>query len=210
MIASSTKSHGGWFDHNSPTGGVRTFSKTAASWASAVIVATCAGIGTGGVAAAEVFQKSMSKRDGGGVYARVPKSRTSAEELALVREVFTPSVQDLASIFKVSRQSIYNWLNGAPIAEENASKLHELAGAADLLAFNGVKVSPRLLKRKFSNGQSLYEVAESGKSTTEATKLLISILSKEEAQKEKVKARFANRVNRKTTADFDLPRNIDA
>jgi DNA-binding phage protein len=89
-----------------------------------------------------------------GVVARAKEMRaaraTPGENLARIREVLGPSMSDLATTFGVSRQSVYNWLDGEPIAAENAAKLHDLAlalEATDLLAREGVMVNAALPKQ---------------------------------------------------------------
>src|SRR4051812_43049267 len=46
-------------------------------------------------------------------------ARTAAQNLSRVREIFAPSVTELAALFGVSRQAIYNWQAGQPITDEN-------------------------------------------------------------------------------------------
>lgn len=202
--------YGGWVERRSPTGGVKGYAK-AASLACAGLIAAYSSIGTGGALAVDVLQQRLAKRAGVGIQALdASYVRSPEEDLARIREVFIPSVQDLATTFKVTRQSIYNWINGEVVAQENAAKLQDLAAAADLLAYSGVSINSRLLKRKFINGKSLFEVATAGESTTHAAKLLIEILKREDVQREKIKAKFALRDKSKNTADFDLPNHSDA
>ncbi len=60
--------------------------------------------------------------------------RNPAESLAHVRAIFEPSITDLASLFGVSRQTIYNWQAGQAIAQQNEHRLEQLARAADIIA----------------------------------------------------------------------------
>lgn len=131
--------------------------------------------------------------------------RTPLENLNRIREVLSPAVTDLATTLGVTRQSIYNWLNGAPVADDNAAKLRDLAQAADILAHEGVKVNASFLKRKFANGKTLLQVAQAGESAREAAQLFVQIHKREIAQRERLNARFAKRSKSPATADFDLP-----
>ena len=128
-----------------------------------------------------------------------------SDDLARIREVLKPAVSDLASTLGVSRQSVYNWINGETIADGNAAKLQDLAEAADLLALEGVTVNAALLKRKFSNGRTLMQVAQSGGSAKEASRQLAHIHKQETAQYKRMESRFANRARTAPSADFDLP-----
>lgn len=141
--------------------------------------------------------------------ADVAPIRTPAEDLARIREVLKPAVSDLATTFGVSRQSIYNWLNGEPVADENAAKLQDLAQAADVLAHGGVAMSPAVLKRKFANGRTLMQVAQAGESARNAAQQLVHIHKRETAQRERMVSRFANSAKTAPSADFDLPLSND-
>jgi len=135
--------------------------------------------------------------------------RSTSEDLSRIRKVFGLAVSDLAMVIGVSRQSVYNWLNGEPIAVENAEKLRDLAQAADVFAFEGVIVNPTLLKRKFANGRTLMQVAQSGESVRAAAVVLIQIHKREAVQRERINTRFARRANSLASADFDLPASND-
>ncbi|MFM2346454.1 MAG: hypothetical protein RL654_1207 [Pseudomonadota bacterium] len=137
--------------------------------------------------------------------ADVAPVRTPAEDLVRIREVLKPAVSDLANTFGVSRQSVYNWLNGEPVADENAAKLQDLAKAADVLDHGGITVNAALLKRKFANGRTLLQVAQAGESARDAALQLVHIHQREETQRERMAARFAHRVKTAPSADFDLP-----
>jgi transcriptional regulator with XRE-family HTH domain len=131
--------------------------------------------------------------------------RSPSEDLTRIREVLKPAVSDLATTLGVSRQSVYNWLNGETVADENAAKLQDLAQAADVLAHEGVAVNAALLKRKFANGRTLLQVAQAGESARDAALQLVQIHKRETAQRERMAARFANRAKTPASADFDLP-----
>jgi len=135
--------------------------------------------------------------------------RTPSEDLARIREVLKPAISDLATTLGVSRQSVYNWINGDAVAADNADKLRDLAQAADVLTSERVVVNAALLKRKFVNGKTLLQVAQTGGSALEAAQLLVKIYKREAAQRERMNARFAKRAKTPATADFDLPVSND-
>jgi len=167
-----------------------------------------AGIGTGGELSIEHLQRSAHQMQYMSLVSdmtEVAPVRTPAEDLARIREVLKPAVSDLAATFGVSRQSVYNWLKGEAVADENAARLQDLAQAADLLAYEGILSSAVLLKRKFANGRTLMQVAQSGESTRDAALQLVHILKREAVQRERMAARFANRAKAAPSADFDLP-----
>ena len=85
------------------------------------------------------------------------------------------------------------------------SAAQDLAQAADVLAHEDVGINAALLKRKFANGRTLMQVAQAGESARNAALMLIQIYKREAVQRERMNARFANRVKTPGSADFDLP-----
>jgi transcriptional regulator with XRE-family HTH domain len=135
----------------------------------------------------------------------VDERRTPAEDLAHIREILHPAVSDLAATLNVSRQSVYNWLNGERVADENALRLRDLAQAADVFADEGISVNAAFLKRKFANGRTLLQVVAAGGSARDAALLFVQIHRIETAQRERIKARSRAHAKSPATADFDFP-----
>ena len=171
--------------------------------------AVLSSIGTGGELSIEQLQRSTHQMQHMAPTVDVAPVRSPAEDLVRIREVLKPAVSDLATTFGVSRQSVYNWLNGEPVAEENAAKLQDLAQAADVLAHEGIAVNAALLKRKFANGRTLLQVAQAGESARDSAMKLVHIHRRETTQRERMAARFANRGKTAPSADFDLPSASD-
>lgn len=202
-------SFGGWITDRAPATGAATSFTRAVGWV-ATTVAMLTAVGTGGDHSLKQLQHLVpyNKIVVPSIVEAEPE-RAPIEDLTRIRKVLSPAVSDLASTLGVTRQSIYNWLNGAPIAAENAVKLRDLAHAADVLAYEGVVVNTMLLKRKFAHGKTLFQIAQSGSSTREAALMLVQILKRESAQRERISARFASRTKTLATADFDLPASSD-
>ena len=203
--------YGGWVkDRQDATGVTSTFVRLV-GWMTAASAALT-GIGTGGELSLEHLQRRAQQAQhmvSMVEVAEVEPVRTPSENLSRIREVLNPAVSDLATTFGVSRQSVYNWLNGDPVADENAAKLQDLAQAADVLAHEGASINAALLKRKFANGRTLMQVAQAGESARDAALLLVHIHKREAAQRERMNARFANRAKTPAGADFDLPASND-
>jgi len=199
--------YGGWVTDRPTATGVTSTLVRLVGWMTAAGAAlTC--IGTGGELSLEYLQRSAQRAQHMwpvNEVAKIEHIRTPSENLYRIREVLNPAVSDLATTFGVSRQSVYNWLNGDPVADENAAKLQDLAQAADVLAQEWVTVNAALLKRKFANGRTLMQVAQAGESARNAALMLIQIYKREAVQRERMNARFANRVKTPGSADFDLP-----
>lgn len=208
---SSATSYGGWVTDRPAATGDTSNPVRLVGWVAAAGTALTM-IGTGGHLSLEHIQRGAQQAFYGAPafeVAEVDNVRTPAEDLARIREVLRPAVSDLATTLGVSRQSVYNWLNGEQVGDENAARLQDLAQAADILAYEGITVNAALLKRKFANGRTLMQVAQAGESAREAALMLAQIHKREAAQRERLKARLANRARTPATADFDLPPSDD-
>jgi transcriptional regulator with XRE-family HTH domain len=203
---SNTMTYGGWATERSSTGGSFSLVQVVGWMAAAGVVLGT--LGTGNDPQVENLQRAATKALHVASFAEVAEAaeaRTPREDLVRIRAVLSPAVSDLANAFGVTRQSVYNWLNGDPVAEENAAKLRDLAQAADVLAHEGVVVNSALLKRKIAHGKTLFQVAQAGMSARDAALLLLQIHRREQAQRERLNARGAVRGKSDATADFDLP-----
>jgi transcriptional regulator with XRE-family HTH domain len=205
---STAMNYGGWFtDRPAATGGSSTV-VCLVGWMTAAAGAVLSSIGTGGeLSIAHLHRGSHQMQHIAPTVdvVDVVQVRSPSEDLVRIREVLKPAVSDLATTFCVSRQSVYNWLNGEPVAVENAAKLQDLAQAADVLAHEGIAVNAALLKRKFANGRTLLQVAQAGESARDAALQLVHIAKRESTQRERMAARFASRGKSAPSADFDLP-----
>lgn len=198
------KIYGDWLQPHTGTGYSFNWVKIV-GWAS-VAITTMSAVGTGGELQLTRLQEKITHPNSvSAEIVKVQASRTPAEDLNRIREVLSPAVSDLAITLNVTRQSVYNWLKGDPVAPENAIKLRDLAQAADLLAHEGIAVNSLLLKRKFANGKTLFQVAQMGESARGAASLLVQILGRESDQRERMSIRFSSRAKTSATADFDLP-----
>ena len=195
-------SYGGWFNEPAATGAMLGLAMLTAMSGSSIV-------GTG----ADHILSQPTTGNSIRVYAArnheaalVDVHRSPSDDLEIVRTVLKPAVSDLAIALGVSRQTVYNWLNGDQVTQENAiSKLRELAQAAEILEQGEVTISATLLKRKFAQGKTLMQVVETGGSVREAALLLVKINKQEAEQRALMAARFANRAKTAATADFDLP-----
>jgi len=119
--------------------------------------------------------------------------RTPSENVARIREVLKPAVTEVASLFGVSRQTIYDWQNGAQPTQANAGKLEDLAAAADVFVAEGISVTPYLLKRRIAGGKTVFEVFRDGGDTENAARQLAQMVLRESNQRRILEARMAGR-----------------
>ncbi len=166
--------------------------------AAAVVIVAAFLAGTGGVSDPSYFNQ---RQDRGYPFVHVRPSSESLlrhlrgpdRDLAQIRAVFKPSISDIAGIFGVSRQSVYNWIAGEKPSDESVEKLDDLARAADLFLADGVASSSYLFRRKLENGKTLMETVREGGSAQDAARSLLQIARKESSQRETLQRRLANR-----------------
>lgn len=135
-----------------------------------------------------------------------PKS--AAEKLAHIRKLFVPAMTDLAVLFRVSRQAVYDWLNGKEIAVDNLARIDQLYKASELLYFGGIRSSSRDLRRPIRGGKNFFELVKGGDSAIEAAAALVRILRTEADQRAAVRKRFEGRkrpASHVTFEDFGMP-----
>lgn len=156
-------------------------------------------IGTGGMMTHAYFEQRQSK---GYDFAHItcvgrPVSvralREPKESLAHIRSVFRPSVSELALIFGVTRQTLYNWMSGDRPAPESAERLDDLARASDVFAAAGLSPSAYLFRRKLLNGRSLADVVREGGEAEKTAQVMIAIARKEADQRATLQRHLTNR-----------------
>jgi transcriptional regulator with XRE-family HTH domain len=157
-------------------------------------------VGTGGLATGEYYR---AKGDKGYAFARYDSpekqnvtERTPTEDIARVREVLKLTVTELATVVGVSRQAVYDWLSGKPVAADNADKLSSLGRAADAVAAE-VPNPVFALRRKLAGGKTFIEFVKDGGDAEHAALTLVSMLRRESEQRDRLQARLAARKDRK-------------
>lgn len=140
-----------------------------------------------------------------GAEAEVPAAfeleRTPAQNLARVREVLRPAVLELAGLFGVSRQAVYDWQGGAEPAPAAAERLATLARAADVFVEANVNVDAKTLRRKVAGGGTLLDAVLSGGDAEQVARRLVPTLQREAAQRERLDEQLAGRRRRAVNAD---------
>lgn len=190
----------GWFSQNGTES-----SSTGATCLKAVVFGTALMIGTGGTMDAGYF---VRRHDMGYKFTQVESApvaqaaphRTPADNVTYVRENLKPAVSEFASLFKVSRQTVYDWQNGAQPAPEHEKKLEDLARAVDVFMMEGVSISPFLLKRRIAEGKTFFDIIRQGGSAEQAARQLSEMYQKELRQRRVLDARLAGR--KPSTKDF--------
>jgi len=202
---------GGWFPKNIQTGSVCGMKNLLVASTVGLLISTGTGAHTDALAQMQQqkLRETLISSPSIDYISEIRIARTPVEEIERVREVLKPAISDLAKCFQVSRQSIYNWLNGEQPSFIHLATLKDLALAADILSNSGFSISGYTLKRKITNGRNLLEVVQHGGSASDAAHLLIQILNKETTQRESLSARLAGRSMSQDFVDSDLMQEND-
>ncbi len=170
------------------------------------LTATALSVGTGGQPTADYYRQRGVKGYALAAYDSVPDTqplsvRTSADDLAHVLATLKPSVTDLANALGVSRQAVYDWRQGKPLAPENAVRLADLAKAAGVLSMEGLTTTGNVLRRPIIAGKSLFDIVRDGGAAEDAARKLLQIVQREQQQRERLAVRLADR--RRPAASFE-------
>lgn len=153
--------------------------------------------GTGGV---EGVRFVMS-RQGYSPYAILKVELEAAQDTYapytdLMKEVktgFGRTMSHLPAVFGVSRQTLYNWLNGETPKEQHQGKLVQLAAAARIFTEAGFKPTALSLERTVAQGKSFAELIGQGADGKEVAERLVRIEKRGTATREKLDALLGNR-----------------
>ena len=168
------------------------------------------GSGTGGV---EDWQFANS-RQGYSPYVILKVQNAAAQDAYapytdLMREVkagFGRTMSHLPAVFGVSRQTLYNWLNGETPKEQHHGKLVQLAAAARIFTEAGFKPTAPSLERTVAQGKSFVELIGQGADGKEIAERLVRIEKRGAAAREKLDALLGDRTpSRPDVADMGRP-----
>jgi hypothetical protein len=114
-------------------------------------------------------------------------------DIQIIRKVLQPTIKEMAQAFGVSRQAIYDWLDGKPIAPSNVQRIRELAKAADYLQSNGITLSSQDMHRPIRNGLNIFECLAEGDEAVKVAQRLVLTLRIENEQRKVLETRLAGR-----------------
>jgi predicted transcriptional regulator len=129
----------------------------------------------------------------------------SVEDL---KKALGASITDLSNILGVSRQSVYGWINGGGMTEENMGKMRDLSKAA--LIFDNAKVRPNshMLNRALLNGKSFVALVRGSACGESMAKRLVKVIHQEDRQRAAFSRRFALRPA-PDISDVGIPHFVD-
>jgi len=134
---------------------------------------------------------------------------TYAPYTDLMKEVkvgFGRTMTHLPAVFGVSRQTLYNWLNGETPKEQHKDKLVQLAAAARVFTEAGFKPTALSLDRTVAQGKSFVELIQQGAGGKETAERLVRIEKRGATAREKLDALVGDRSpSRPDVADMGRP-----
>ena len=121
---------------------------------------------------------------------------TYAPYIDLMKEVktgFGRTMSHLPAVFGVSRQTLYNWLNGETPKEQHHDTLVQLAAAARVFTETGFKPTALSFERIVAQGKSFLELIAQGAEGREAAERLVRIEKRGMAARAKLDALLGDR-----------------
>lgn len=106
-------------------------------------------------------------------------TRSPAEHVANIRDVFAISMSDLASVLGVTRPTVYAWLAGQEPKGEAVIRIQQLSRAADKFHQANIIRLDKLVHRPISNGRSLLDILKTDEDPVEALVTIKAIADKE-------------------------------
>lgn len=119
-----------------------------------------------------------------------------------VKAGFGRTMSRLPEVFGVSRQTLYNWLEGETPKEVHHKNIRQLAAAARVFAELGVKPNSAALDRTVSQGKSILRLLSEGSDGKESAKKLVRILQRGMDSRAKLDAMLGGRKARPDVSDM--------
>lgn len=163
-------------------------------------------VGTGGMENGSYYLKRMGYQPLQVVPLEAQAAETSfAKMMQEVKAGFGRTMTHLPAVFGVSRQTLYNWLDGEIPKEIHQPKLVQLAAAARVFFELGFKPTSLSLERTVSNGKSLLQLLSEGADGQETAKKLIRISQRGVEARAKLNQLLDGRRAQTDESDFGTP-----
>jgi hypothetical protein len=101
-----------------------------------------------------------------------------ANAMQAIQAGFGRTLSSLPEIFGVSRQTLYNWLNGETPKEQHRVKLVQLAAAARVFSRNAFKVASPMLSRTITQGKTFIQLIADGADGAETAAKLMKVVQR--------------------------------
>ena len=140
---------------------------------------------------------------------KAENENNSAEHLKYIIDITKISITEMARVFGVSRQAVYDWLNGATVSDKNNTAISNFENAMQIFLKAGLKPTVRDFRRKI-NGISVLDGLDSHEDSSNLGHALASTMLREQSQRIKLAERFKNREKPQLqNEDFGAPHLAD-
>lgn len=169
------------------------------------------GAGTGGVESGDYYRRMYLLQIGYQAFLVVvpqppaPEATPFAELMQVVKAGFGRTMTRLPEVFGVSRQTLYNWLDGETPKPVNQEKLRQLAEAARMFSALGFKPTSPVLDRTISQGKSFLRLLSDGADGREAAKKLVRVVQRGSEARSKLDDLLGGRRARLDASDVGAP-----
>lgn len=163
-------------------------------------------VGTGGIALESFVRDALGYR-GYTVLEPTPVI-PDAPYVRLMQQVkagFGRTMSRLPEVFGVSRQTLYNWLEGETPKLAHQERLRELAEAARVFQDLGFKLAAPMLERTVADGKTFLQLLADGTDGKDAAKKLIRIVQRSEQSRSKLDDILGGRRAKLSSADIGAP-----
>lgn len=133
-------------------------------------------------------------------------TRSPAEHVASIRNIFALNTSDLAAVLSVTRPTIYAWLEGQEPKPEMVNHIQKISQVADKLqALNIVRID-KLVHRPIFEGHSLLDKLKANEDVSKYLPILKKLADKEEQARHVVKGSNKNaRPFADAASDYSTP-----
>lgn len=163
--------------------------------------------GTGGTAVRTLIQQQWGYRPFDVALKPTTAAQTpvSVEWMQRVKAGFGRTMSRLPQVFGVSRQTLYNWLNGETPSTVHQARLRELAAAADVFRECGITPTSAMLGRSVTDGKNFLELLASGAEGKDTAQRLVRIVRRGESSRAKLESLLAGHEPDSSAADLSAP-----
>lgn len=163
-------------------------------------------VGTGGVASAQFVRDAFGYQPYEVLeQPQVVKRAPYAKLMGQVKSGFGRTMSRLPEVFDVSRQTLYNWLEGETPKVIHQARLRQLAEAAKVFADLGIKPTTPMLDRTVAQGKSFLQLMAAGANGQEAAMMLIRIVQRGADSRAKLDALLEGRKAKLSASDIGAP-----
>jgi hypothetical protein len=167
--------------------------------------------GTGGVESGDYYRRMYLVPMGYQAFlfvvtpVQAPAPAPYAELMQVIKTGFGRTMTRLPEVFGVSRQTLYNWLNGETPKPAHQVKLRQLAEAARMFSALGFRPTSLALDRTITRGKSLLQLLSEGADGREAAKKLIRVVQHGNEARSKLDDLLGGRKARLEVSDMGTP-----